>query len=360
MIRTTVRQIGFAVLALALLAVGMVALTGSASAASAGVVYTESNSSSGNAILVFQRATNGTLISAGSFSTGGTGTGVNLQTQGALVLTPNWIIAVNAGSNDVSVVARSNGQVLSRVSSGGTMPVSVTTNGSLVYVVNAGSNNISGFKLSSSGKLSPIANSTRPLSGSGVGPAEILFSSNGEVLVVTEKNTNLIDTYAVGTNGVATGPTTHHSNGATPFGFAFAPHSTLVVSEAAASAASSYHLAGEGVLQLISGSVVNGQAAACWVAIAKGQFAYTANAHNGTISSYTVGSNGSLKLLKGVAGAPGGGPLDEATSSLDQFLYVLNPSTGVINAFAINNNGSLTPLANTSGIPASATGLVAN
>ncbi len=241
------------------------------------------------------------------------------------------------------------------------MPVSVSVFGNLVYVVNNNSNNISGFTLSSSGQLSPIANSSRPLSGSGVGPAEIQFSPDGEALVVTEKNTNLIDTYGVGTNGVATGPATHPSHGAVPFGFAFAQHGTLVVSEAAVSAASSYHVSGEGVLKLISGSVLNNQVAACWVAIAGGgSLAYTADAHNGKISSYTVGGNGSLTLLQGIAASPGGAPLDEAVAVPVQFLYVLNPSTGNINAFAIGSTGGLDALPNTSGIPASASGLLAN
>jgi len=151
---------------------------------------------------------------------------------------------------------------------------------------------------------------------------------------------------------------THPSNGSTPFGFAFGEHNTLIVSEAATSAASSYQVGEHGGLQLVSGSVLNGQLAACWVATAW-QFAYTADAHNGMISSYNVGDNGALTLLQGAAGSPGGGPTDEAVSLSEQFLYVLNPSTGVINAFSIHHDGSLGALANTAGIPASASGLIA-
>ncbi len=72
--------------------------------------------------------------------------------------------------------------------SGGTMPLSVTIHGNIVYVVNGGgSGNISGFTMSSRGVLSPIAGSTLPLSSSAAGPAQISFSPNGRVLVVTEK-----------------------------------------------------------------------------------------------------------------------------------------------------------------------------
>jgi 6-phosphogluconolactonase len=317
-----------------------------------------SNASAGNSVLVFNRAVNGALSAAGSFGTGGLGTGAGLGSEGALQVTERWIIAVNAGSNDVSVLDRAGGQVVSRVGSGGSTPVSVTAAHDLVYVVNAGSSNISGFRLGGDGQLSPIANSSRPLSGASVGPAQISFDPQGATLVVTEKATSLIDTYTVGAQGVAQGPSTHPSSGSTPFGFAFGQHDALIISEAAHSAASSYGVGAGGSLQLISGSVVNGQAAACWVATAR-QYAYTADAHNGMISSYTVGQDGSLTLLQGIAGSPGGAPLDESVSKLDQFLYVLNPSTGVVNAFSIHNDGSLGALANTSGIPASASGLIA-
>lgn len=360
MLQQLLRRFGFAAMGAVLVAGGLFAppIIASADNGNGGVVYTQSNASAGNNVLVFHRAVDGSLSATGSYSTGGLGAGAGLGSQGALLVTERWIIAVNAGSNDVSVLARDDGHVVSRVSSGGTMPVSVTASHDLVYVVNAGSSNIQGFSLSEQGHLSPIANSNRPLSGSGVGPAEILFSPDGETLVVTEKSTSLIDTYEIGHDGAAQGPVTHASNGGTPFGFAFGEHNTLIVSEAAANAASSYRVAEDGGLRLITGSVVNGQVAPCWVATDR-QFAYTADAHNGKISSYTVGHDGTLTLLQGVAGAPGGAPLDEAVSHFGQFLYVLNPSTGVINAFTIQNNGSLGALANAAGIPASASGLVA-
>src|SRR5258708_4821541 len=336
MFQQVVRRLGFAALGAALLAASFLAppVLASADGGDAGVIYTMSNASAGNRVLAFDRAPDGSLSAAGSFATGGLGTGGGLGSEGALVVTERWIIAVNAGSNDVSVLARDDGHVVSRVSSGDTTPVSVTAAQDLVYVVNAGSSNIQGYRLGENGQLSPIANSNRPLSGAGVGPAQISFSPEGETLVVTEKATSLIDTYTIGAHGAAQGPVTHASSASTPFGFAFVCHNTLIVSEAATSAASSYHAGDHGGLQLVTGSVLNGQAAACWVATAR-QFAYTADAHNGKISSYTVDHNGALTLLQSAAGSPGGAPLDEAVSRSDQYLYVLNPSTGVINAFSI-------------------------
>src|SRR2546427_306866 len=102
----------------------------------------------------------------------------------------------------------------SRTASGGTLPISLTVHGNVLYVLNGGgSGNISGFTLGASGDLTPIAGATLPLSGSTVGPADVQFSPDGRHLVVTEKNTNLLDVYAVDASGVASGPTTRASAG---------------------------------------------------------------------------------------------------------------------------------------------------
>ena len=149
-----------------------------------GAVYVLSNQASGNAVLAFARAADGTLSGPATYPTGGLGTGAGLGSQGALVLTDNarWLLAVDAGSDGVSAfrVDASGLTLTDHVASGGDMPISVTAHGRHVYVLNAGgASNISGFRLSTSGDLTPIAGSTRPLSGAGTGPAQIEFSPDG-------------------------------------------------------------------------------------------------------------------------------------------------------------------------------------
>ncbi|HEY4754263.1 MAG TPA: hypothetical protein VIH37_13330, partial [Candidatus Limnocylindrales bacterium] len=79
----TIRRLGAAMgLALALAVPGIATAHNSA----AGFVYTETNAASGNAVLAFARAQDGTLSSIGSFATGGTGTGGGLATQGEVIL----------------------------------------------------------------------------------------------------------------------------------------------------------------------------------------------------------------------------------------------------------------------------------
>src|SRR5439155_25216085 len=92
--------------------------------------------------------------------------------------------------------------------------------------------NIAGFMIASDGTLAPLPGSTRPLSAAAVGPAQIQFSPDGRLLVVTEKATNLIDSYVVGPDGLAAGPTPQPSAGATPFGFDFDKRGHLIVSDA--------------------------------------------------------------------------------------------------------------------------------
>jgi 6-phosphogluconolactonase len=61
---------------------------------------------------------------------------------------------------------------------------------------------------------------TLPLSAAVTAPAEIQFNSDGDVLVVTEKSTNVVDTYTVGTHGPR-GPRVTPADAETPFGFDF-------------------------------------------------------------------------------------------------------------------------------------------
>ena len=338
----------------------------------AGAVYTLTNASARNAVAIFTRSADGTLTPSGTVGTDGFGTGGGLGSQGALALSSDdrWLFAVNAGSNDVSAFAVTpTGLALaSRVSSGGALPISLTVHGNLLYVLNAGgSGNIAGFTVGRGGGLVPLPGSTRPLSGTATGPAQVAFSPNGNWLVVTEKNTNLIDTYAVGADGSARGPTTSPSVGIEPFGFSFGLRGELLVSEAFSgaanqSAASSYTVGADGRLQPVSASVTTQQTAACWLVVTPdGRFAYTTNTGSGSISGFRVNTSGVLSLLDsdGRTGVVGAGPIDMAVTNNGQYIYDLNSRDGTLSAFRIQSDGSLAALAGAAGLPAGAVGLAA-
>lgn len=377
---TMFRRLGASLMLAALLVAPMFASSPRAALAAngqPGAVYVMTNAASGNAVIAFNRSADGSLSQAGTYPTGGLGSGNGLGSQGALVLSDNqrWLFAVNAGSNDVSIFAvQPDGlQVVARTSSGGTRPISLTVSKGLVYVLNAGgAGNISGLTFDARGNLLPLVGSTQPLSNGGVGaapgPAQVSFSPNGRQLVVTEKATNQILTYNVDQNGLASGPVVHPSVGATPFGFGFSKKDTLIVSEAFGgapngSAVSSYSLNGGG-LTVVSPSVYTNQTAACWIAVTgNGKYAYTTNAGSGSISGYQVGHDGSLSLLNGngqtgVTG-PGSTPVDAAFGVNSHFLYVLLAGAHGIAVFQVGADGSLTPLGQVS-VPTGAIGIAAS
>lgn len=336
-----------------------------------GAVYTLSNAASGNEVIVFDRARDGSLSLRDSYATDGLGSGGGLGSQGAVVLSDDgrWLLAVNAGSDEITAF-RVTGRGLHRtatVYSGGDTPISVTIDGNVVYALNAGgAGNISGFKLDRNGRLHALPHTTMPLSGAGVGPAQVEFTPDGKQLVVTEKNSNKISTYQVDHHGMAHGPVVNDSAGVTPFGFAFNNHGTLIVSEAAggavnASSTSSYRVNADGSLTVLSAAVLTTQTAACWVAISEnGRHAYIANTGSGSVSGYAVMRNGSIALQNATAGLTGQGsaPIDVAVAG--SYLYSLGSGSDAITVFKINADGSLTNMGAVSGLPASTVGLAAD
>jgi 6-phosphogluconolactonase len=348
-----------------LLVLLMLGAVPAAAQGSTGAVFTLSNDASGNAVVVFDRAADGTLALAGSVATGGLGSGAGLGSQGSLVLSGDgrFLLAVNAGSDELSAFTVSGGGIaLTDVANtGGDLPISVTIHGSLIYVLNGGSDELTGLKISGRGELTRLKRSAIGLSSAGVGPAQVEFTPNGRQVVVTEKNTNLIDLYRVHADGRLSGPRAVASEGATPFGFAFDPEGRLVVSEAFggavnASAMSSYRV-GHKTLTTISASVPTGQTAACWVVVTPdGRFAYTTNTGSASVSGYDIGSDGALSLFASVAGATNPGPIDMGLAGGD-FLYTLDSGAATISAFAIATDGSLSPIAGAAALPATAVGL---
>jgi 6-phosphogluconolactonase len=349
------------------------ALSPAGSDRATGAVYLMNNDAAGNEVMVFRRSTDGSLTYQINVPTDGQGTGGSLGNQSGLALSSGrrWLLVVNAGSDDVSVFAvRPEGLVLTdREASGGEQPISVATHRNLVYVLNAGDpNNISGFRLTSAGELQPIPGSIQPLSAPTVGPAQVGFSPDGRILVVSEKGTNRLTTYTVDRNGLASAPNPQAAAGQTPFGFGFDHHGTLVVSEAFGGAAdastvSSYRVESNGTVDVIDATVPTTETAACWIAIsANGRYAYTTNTGSGSITGFEIAASGDLTILNSngetALTGPGSTPLDAAFSSGGRYLYVLSRGIGEISAFELRSDGSLEAISGAGGLPPAANGMV--
>jgi 6-phosphogluconolactonase len=339
-----------------------------------GLVFTSSNDSSGNELLVFARGADGTLSLSTKVSTGGVGSGAGLGSQGAVTLSDDGrrLYVVNAGSNTVStfVLDRQGIHLRSVVHSSGLHPISVTEDGGLVYVLNdGGAGNIAGFR-DRRGELEPLVSSARALStAGGSGPAQVSFADQGRVLVVTEKATNRLVSWAVGPSGLAGPARVVASPGQTPFGFGVTRSGRVVVSEAwggaaGASTVSSWAFDGPSSgAHVVSGAIANGQAAACWVAVTpNGRHAYVANTGSSTLSQYAVRGDGQLTLIDGAAAQTGSGsaPADTAVSANGRRVHVRNGRTATIASYAIGEGGRLGTAHLTNGLPATAVGLAAN
>ena len=324
-----------------------------------GAVYTMTNARGGNAVIAFKRGPNGSLSSIGSFATGGAGTGGTIDplvSQYSLVLSDDHalLLAVNAGSNELTTFRVADDGGLSNpklISSGGVTPVSVAARRNLVYVLNSGSNSLQGYRVGQSGRLAALPGARTPLPAGDGGASAVRFSRDGEHLLVTERLSNRIDVFAVSENGRLGAVRTFASNGRAAFGFDVTPDDAVIVSETGSNAPngglSSYALRG-GSLALVTGSISSGGAAACWLLNTRsGRFSYVVNAASATIGAFAVSRRGALSPLAGGAASTSTGagstPLDPAFSAGDRFLYVLEGGSGKIGGFAVGDDGALTP-----------------
>ncbi|MGH3832235.1 MAG: lactonase family protein [Pseudonocardiaceae bacterium] len=340
-----------------------------------------SNQATGNSVMVFDRAADGGLTQRGTFPTGGLGSGGvtnpldSLTSQGSLAVSEDhrFLFAVEAGSNEVSVLAvkGENLTPVDRVSSGGTFPVSVTVHNNLLYVLHqgdssTGNSNITGFTVDAQGRLSALPGSTRMLvGGPNTVPAQVRFTPDGTQLVVTERTNNLIDVLPIDDQGRAGPLVKNNSSGPAPFGFTFAGKDLLIVSELSG-ATSSYRIAPNGTLTVISRSVSTAEEGACWVvtnSTADPRYAYVSNAVSGSISGYRIDDAGALRLLNRsghtAVTVSSFAAIDSAVSGDGQFLYVITggfsetaetPITSnamSISAFRIEADGNLTTIPGT-------------
>ena len=280
-----------------------------------GHVYVNDNTAGTNTIGAFDRHADGTLTpQRGSpFPAGGAGTGAGLAEQGAIQLTPDgrFVIAVDAGSNQISVLRILDDGSLSLipggiVSSGGIRPDSVAVHGDLLYAANSGTggSNYTGFQLRPNGRLDPIPGSTVTLAANAA-PADVLFNGPGTKLVGTEVGTSVIDSFTVGFGMRLTAAprSPFKAQGLGPFGSEFRPTDPgqLFVSNARNTAADSGTVSAfkdhrNGRLSSIAGSPFpDHQMAPCWVEIThNGRFLFTVNTASGTISGYRIAASGAL------------------------------------------------------------------
>ena len=234
--RTGIRRFRVVIVA-ALAMAGLAALATAAAAAPpsdvVGQLYVNDNTAGVNTVAGFDRHADGRLtpLPGSPFAVGGAGTGRGVASQGSLQLSADgrYLLAVDAGSNEISVARiKPHGglQIADVVPSNGGNPVSIAVHDGLVYVANADATapNYTGFTLNAGGHLRPISDSTVSLPSASQ-PGDVLFSGDGSKLVGTRVNTSLIDSFTVGGDGRLTAApgSPIAAQGLGPFGSEFRP-----------------------------------------------------------------------------------------------------------------------------------------
>lgn len=329
------------------------------------VVFVQTDNTSGNQIVAYTRAADGTLSQSATYDTGGLGGRLGgaavdyLASQGSLTFNADHklLFAVNAGSNSISVF-RVHGSRLALeqvISSGGSFPASITVHDDVVYVLNAlDGGSIQGYRLDD-GRLRLVPGWNRPLNLDPNAapqfthtPGQVIFAPDGKSLLVTTKaNTHAIDVFSVKESGrPANTPVVNVFPGTVPFAGTFDGAGHFLAVEVGIGSVVSYALTEDGTLTALN-AVATTQVATCWIAAAGGYF-YTGNA----------GGNGTpgFGSLSGIASTPSGvltnlgatttdpGTVDAAGTSDGKFLYTQTGAHGIVDEFAINADGSLSPI----------------
>ena len=322
-------------------------------------LFVQTDNTAGNQIVAYIRNANGTLAPAGTYATGGLGGVLNgsavdhLASQGSLTYDAvhNLLYAVNAGSNTVSVFSVHGAQLSLRqvINSGGQFPVSVAVHGNNVYVLDALSANVQGY-VSFFGRLVPLPDSDRSLGLTVPSdanqftntPGQVAVSPNGTELIVTTKlNNDDIDVFHIGFFGTLSPSPVVTSDPGGPFGVTFDAAGHLVVANTASNSLATYVLEPNGAAAAID-TVLDGQAATCWVAGAQGSF-FASNAGSADLSHFQEQPFSGALALAGET-PTNAGTVDASASPDQQFLYVQTGANGIVDEFHVGPAGSLTAI----------------
>ncbi len=323
-----------------------------------GAVFVQTDDPAHNAVIAYDRYSDGRLARAGTYSTGGAGAQEAgsvvdpLASQGSLTLdrARNLLFAVNGGSDTVTVfgVHGSRLDVRQVLSTHGDLPVSVSVVGNLVYVLNArGGGSITGYRLAGR-TVVPLSGTSRSLHLSDNGnpeflqtPSQVAITPDRHAVVVATKTHGNLLVFPLDRSGRPAAKPIVTTSGTVPFALSFdRSHHLLVVD--ATGLVSAYRVHRDGTLALTSSIGPTGQAAACWSVVVHGTV-YVANAGSDSISA-VADHSGRLTLRDATAAHTDGGPVDLAASRNGRFVYQLSGATGKIDEFRRSANGSLSSI----------------
>ncbi|MFG6656650.1 lactonase family protein [Scandinavium sp. M-37] len=311
------------------------------------------------------------------------------------------VLVVNAGDGTLTSLRVQDDlslKVVNKIAAGDIKPNGIASYKNYVYVASMGKKvddpsegNIKGYTIDDKGVLKAMPDSVRVLSGR---PASIEVTPDGKYLIIVEITTGLVRSYAIGTDGelsdqpvsmIYSPQANKNRFFALPIGTKITKgengNFTLLVTETRfidsarnfynstaeqkkkypflqrfqgqTGSVTSYNIDKEGKLTMVSPDVLagddiwGGEQAVCWVTASKnGKYAWTTNPLTSSISTYTVNSDGSIKLKKQVDYQDAKYDeyfLDMDLSADGNYVNVLSGNTGKAFVFKIDHqSGDLT------------------
>ncbi|MGA9666547.1 MAG: beta-propeller fold lactonase family protein [Gallionella sp.] len=314
---------------------------------------------SANNVSQFTIGANGTLNTpvASSIATGYTPYAIAIAPSGLYAYVANNFNG--AGGNNVSEYTINNAALtpnaISASVQAGTHPVSVTIDpsGSYVYVLNATSDNVSQYTINSDGTLTPGS----PIQ-TGTTPNSLALDPVGSYAYVANYGDGTISEYNVSGGALAlaaTVPAPPAGNNA-PASIAVDPTGQYVyVADYASNTVSEYSIGTGGALTQ-TGSIAAGANPISLTV--SGSYVYVANFNAntsgtvGSVSEYSIGPSGALTLIGTVAA----GVKPSSVAVAGSYAFVTNFGDGTISQYTINSDGTLsanttTPTVNVTGQP---------
>jgi 6-phosphogluconolactonase len=304
-----------------------------------------------------------TMTTNGAFAfvtalTSGTAYSVTVKTQPT---NPSQTCVVSNGSGTISGSPVENVAVSCVMNSS---PVTVYDNSSeaFAYVSNSNSNNISAYIINTDGSLTSVKDS--PFTA-GTYPRQVTVDPSGNFAYVANMNDNTVSAYTIdNTSGSLYGTLTKVAG--SPFAAGTSPLSLTIYSSTSQEFAYVPNMGSgnvsvytidptKGALTAVAGSPFAAGTSPAGVTIytegssayTQGPYAYVPNMTDGTVSVYTINTDGSLTASTSTPTVTAGTYPASVTVYADpkgifSSAYVANMGGGTISVYTINTDGSLT------------------
>lgn len=249
----------------------------------------------------------------------------------------------------------------------GVRSIAVHPTGKFMYAANSFEDDISLYDLSDSGAITEVT----PRTATGTTPTQVVVDKAGQFLYVANTSSNSISSYSIDSSTGALTPISACStpNSSCPFqigsealNMAVSPsgnflYVTIGVSQSSTTGSIEVWPLTAGVLGQAVQIAATGTTPSGLAIHPSGNYLYTANFGDNSISEYSIASDGSLGAIGTVASGLGilSSPVMLMIDNAGNFLYVVNQSSSSVVAYSIGSNGSLALIAGSDVVDTNAT-----